>query len=179
MPDDAPKRKRTTTTTPKRGGRTGGPPRARPVTDDERTRMRQLAGEGQSVRAIAKQLGRSADAVSRAVRDIGNDRREQTAAATQQRTMDFAEERTKLMEQTLKASRAAMSRFLRVDDGDHRGSLDQSRAFSSMIGAYAKLDERHARAQGGQGMSDVDAYLDWMHAGVDPELLPDDDEGAP
>lgn len=159
-------------------GRTGGSSRARgKVTDAERARMRQLAEQGKSVRAIAKELGRSADAVSRAVRDVSNDRRQQTAAATQARTVDFAEERTRLMEQTLRASRLAMSRFIGVDQGDHRGSLDESRAFNQLIGAYARLDDRHTRAQGPQGMSDVDQYLAWTRGTPDPALLPDD--GSP
>lgn len=178
MPDDTPKRKRTTkaNTTASGVGRTGGAQARGRVTEDERERMRQLARDGKSVRAIAKQLGRSADSVSRTVRDIGNERREQTAAATQQRAMDFAAERTRLMEQTMRASRLAMSRFIQVETGDHRGSLDESRAFNSMVAAYAKLDERHTRAQGTQNLSDVDAYLDWMDGGNGAQMaayLPD------
>lgn len=153
--------------------------RTAPITGEERERIRQLAREGGSVRGIAKQVGRSPTTVSRVAGDLIGERRGQTAAANAARSVDFGAERSKLMEQSIRASRLAMQRFAQVGTGDHRGSLDEARAFQAFIASYARLDDRHARAQGGQGMSDVDAYLAWMHEGVDPTLLPDDDEGSP
>lgn len=136
-----------------------------PLSEDERARMRQLADEGHSVRAIASQVGRSRAAVSRAVKDVANDRREQTAKATQARTVTIAERRAKLLENALQATGAALGRWATVEHGDHRGSSDEAKAFSSLAQGYAKLDERHTRAESGGDMSAVDAWVDYMTGG--------------
>lgn len=148
-------------------GRTSQQPRARvPVSDDERARMRQLATEGWSVRAIATELGRAADTVSKQVRDVSNSRRAQTAKATEAKSLDVAERRAKLMESTLQAIGGALGRWAKVAPEDHRGSSDEAKAFSALTQGYAKLDERHTRAQGGQDMAAVDAWLAAMTGGA-------------
>lgn len=136
-----------------------------PITDQERARMRELAAEGHSVRHIASEVGRSTGSVSRAVQDVAEDRRERTAKATQARTVSIAERRAKLLEQSLQATGAALGRWATVDQGDHRSSADEARAFSSLAQGYAKLDERHTRAESGGDHAAVDTWLDAMTGG--------------
>jgi hypothetical protein len=169
-------------TSPSSGGRTKRPPRARgrtaPLTEAERERIRALAREGRSARQIAAEVGRSPTTVSRVAGDLLGERREQTAAATEARSLDLAAERTKLMDQLLRAARGGLGRWVGVQAGDHRGSVDEARAVSALVGAYARLDDRHSRAQGSQGMNDVDAYMAHILGGQpDPALLPSYDDG--
>lgn len=146
-------------------GRTSSASRASgPVRGDERSKMRDLARDGWSVRAIATELGRSPDTVSKNVRDVANERREQTAKATEAKSLDLAEQRAGLLQSSLQSVRAGLARWARVDVGDHRGSADEAKAVQSLASTYARLDERHSRAQAGQGMAEVDVWLAAMTA---------------
>lgn len=161
--------------------RSSGSSRARgKLTHAERDRIRDLARRGGSVRGIAAEVGRSPATVSRVAGDLLVDRRGQTAAATTARSVDLGAERVKLMEQLLRAARGGLGRWAGVNLDDHRGSVDEARAVSALVSAYARLDDRHARAQGSQGMNDVDAWLAAMAGQPDLDLMPDyndDDQG--
>lgn len=157
---------------PEPGERSTDPSRARgPVTEAERQRMREFASEGLSVRQIATKVGRSTGTVSRVVSDLNAERREQTAAATQARTVDLAEFRTKLIEQTMRATHGALGRWAGVEHGDHRGSVDEARSFQAMVSALARLDELDTRARAGRDTSDVAAWHEVMKGRPSPEAL--------
>lgn len=91
---------RVTSGTPK------GKPRGRraPVSDETRARMRQLAAEGMTRNAIARELGLSAGTITRNV-PRGTFDRSATAAATEARTHDLKAMRVDLSREVLTEAR--------------------------------------------------------------------------
>jgi hypothetical protein len=145
-------------------------PRA-PLTDAERVQIRELAEKGGSARAIARQVGRSAATVSRVAGDLLGERREQTQNATAARQVDLADERTKLMEHLLRAARGGVGRWASVQPGDHRGSEHEAASINALVTAYTRLDDRHTRARGTQGVQ-VAAFVALMAGVPTPEAQP-------
>lgn len=154
----------------------GGP---RKVTDAERRRMRDRAAEGASVRDIAVEFGRSTATVSGVCSDLMADRRERTAAASETRSVQAAEKRQVLLDRLLDASSAGLARWARVDRTDHQGAAHEARSVTALVSAFSRLDERHARAQGTGGQSEVDVFLRHLAGeGVPDEYLPDEGDDA-
>lgn len=72
-------------------------PMAAPLTDDERQRIVALLGEGKSARAIADEVGRSTDTVSRIARAIGHDFGRTNLARAQDARSAYCAERRALI----------------------------------------------------------------------------------
>lgn len=162
------------------GTRARGAGAPRKVTDAERRKMRDRAADGASVREIAEEFGRSTATVSGVCSDLMADRRERTAAASETRSVQAAEKRQKLLDRLLDASSAGLARWARVDGTDHQGAAQEARSLSAIVSAFARLDERHARAQGTGGQSEVDVFLSHLAGGaVAAEYLPDEGDEAP
>ncbi|MFD5266743.1 helix-turn-helix domain-containing protein [Streptomyces sp. NPDC058335] len=70
--------------------------KARPVTDEDRRRVRELHAEGKGRNAIARELKRSGRTISAIAEDLGIsfDRAAEVRAATEVRQADLAERRT-------------------------------------------------------------------------------------
>lgn len=75
---------------------------ARPITDEDRRRVRSLHAAGRNRNQIAKELGRSGSTVSKIAAELGlSFNREATAAATEAKVIDAKARRAQLMHDLL------------------------------------------------------------------------------
>jgi hypothetical protein len=165
-----------------KNGRVRSLARARPITDTELARLRELHGTGASCRAIAREMDRSPVTVSRHAAALGlSFDRSQVKAATEARVADIAARRAKVSAQFIEITEKMSARMLaELDDTGAECRPWRLRDYSYAIGA---LFDRHLAqsqfdATGDQDASEVDRWLAAMTGQEPPPSRSDTAETA-
>lgn len=162
-----------------------------PFTDTERARVRELHTAGKTLRAIAKELGRSPATISRAAQDMGLTwDNTQTATATRASSMRAADRRARAIERLYARAEKIMDRLeaeqfkavgyskdgyaivTRIDSDAIPGT--DERALSGMVVnllvAAAKLESVDAQSAGTEGaksmLGDLRDQLNALHGSL-------------
>ena len=164
-----------------KNGRVRSLARARPITDTELARLRELHGTGASCRAIAREMDRSPVTVSRHAAALGlSFDRSQVKAATEARVADIAARRAKVSAQFIEITEKMSARMLaELDDTGAECRPWRLRDYSYAIGA---LFDRHlAQADHdptNENGSEIDRWLEHTTGSPVPPSRSDADDAA-
>ena len=162
-----------------RGSRTLA--RARPITDTELARLRELHGTGASCRQIAREMNRAPITVSKHAAALGlSFDRSQVKAATEARVADVAARRAEVSAQFIEITAKMSARMLaELDDTGAEVKPWRLRDYSYAIGA---LFDRHlAQADHdptNENGSEIDRWLEHTTGSPVPPSRSDADETA-
>jgi hypothetical protein len=156
--------------------------RARPFTDGERARLRELHGAGLSCRQIASEMGRAPVTISRHAADLGLsfDRR-QVREATAARVADLKARRAQVSAEFLDLAERINAHVRSVLGGPWEDIKPwHLRDYAYATAAY--FDKHLAQAEhdqnDGTGLSEVDQWLEWMTGATPPASQGEHDDTA-
>jgi hypothetical protein len=172
----------TTTTTKPKAGRGRSLARARPVTDAELARLRELHGAGLSCRQIAREMGRAPVTISKHAAELGlKFDRAQVKEATAARVADLKAVRAQVSAQFLGLAQKINAHVERVLD-DPEAEVkpwhlrDYALAASTYFDRHLAQDDHDKND--GTGSSEVDKWLEWMTGQAPPASQSEHDNTA-